>query len=104
MIDFNELWSRYEWKPLRNCPGRYVLKDASKLRPEDLCENDVESLECLPAAAQDPVWVTRLKGGGLISYLKKDGNFVHTLNTEAGFARKLEQLGIASLAQRDNGI
>ncbi len=104
MIDFDELWSRYEWKPIRNCPGRYVLKEATKLRPEDLCESDVESLQCLSAAALDPVLVTRLKRGGLISYLKKDLTLVHTLNSEAGFARKLEQLGIASAVQRDNGI
>lgn len=104
MIDFEELWSRYEWKPIRNCPGRYVLKEITKLRPEDLCESDVESLKYLPAAAQDPVLVTKLKSGGLISYLKKDERLVHTLNTEEGFARKLGQLGIAPIVQRDNGI
>ena len=104
MIDFEELWRRYEWKPIRNCPGRYVLKAITKLRPEDLCESVVESLEYLPAAAGDPVLVTRLKSGGLISYLKKDASLVHTLNTDAGFARKLEQLGIAPILHRDNGI
>ena len=104
MIDFDELWSRYEWKPMRNCPGRYTLKGTTKLRPGDLCESDVESLQYLPAATPDLVLVTRLKGGGLISYLKKDATLVHTLNTEAGFARKLEQLGIAPVVQRDNGI
>jgi hypothetical protein len=104
MIDFDELWSRYEWQPIRNCPGRYVLIGSNRLRPEDLCEGARESLRFLPAAAPDPVLVTKLKTGGLISYLKKDERIVHTLNTEAGFARKLEQLGIALVPHKNNGV
>ena len=104
MIDFDELWSRYEWQPIRNCPGRYVLRGSTKLRPEDLCEGGVESLPYLSAAAQDPVLVIRLKRGGLISYLKNAERVVHTLNTETGFARKLEQLGIALVVQRNNVV
>ena len=38
--------------------------------------------------------VATLEEGGLISYRKSDGRFLHTLNTTAGFRRKLEQLGI----------
>lgn len=102
MIDFDELLSRYQWQPIRNCPGRYVLKGSTRLRQEDLCENDVRSLQYFPAAAHDPVLVTGLESGGLISYLKKDGRLVHTLNTETGFARKLEQLGIAFVVQKNN--
>jgi hypothetical protein len=33
-------------------------------------------------------------GGGLISYARGDGSYLHTLNTPDGFARKLRQLGI----------
>lgn len=102
MIGFDELVQRYEWRPIRNCPGRYVLKGATTLRPSDLCEGEVEALEYVPATAQDPVLVTILKSGGLISYLKPDGKLIHTLNTEEGFARKLEQLGIAPLAHSES--
>jgi len=45
-------------------------------------------------AARDPVHVALLDGGGLISYRRADGHFVHTLNTPDGLARKLAQLGI----------
>jgi hypothetical protein len=31
-------------------------------------------------------------GGGIISYVKDDGKFIHTLNTKEGFGRKLDQL------------
>jgi hypothetical protein len=45
-------------------------------------------------AARDPVLVVAIDGGGLVSYAREDGTYVHTLNTEAGFQRKLDQLGI----------
>ncbi len=38
--------------------------------------------------------VVALEDGGLISYMRKDGCLVHTVNTSSGFARKLSQLGI----------
>ncbi len=44
--------------------------------------------------AQDPVIVTPFEDGGLISYRKAHGLFLHTLNTREGFERKLRQLGI----------
>jgi len=40
------------------------------------------------------VIVTPLEDGGLISYRKADGRFLHTLNTREGLDRKLRQLGI----------
>jgi hypothetical protein len=50
------------------------------------------------AGARDPVAVVRFPGGGLISYRKPDGRWLHTLNTADGFARKLEALGIPNEA------
>ncbi|MDQ3746427.1 MAG: hypothetical protein M3444_18800 [Acidobacteriota bacterium] len=44
--------------------------------------------------ARDPVVAGRFEGGGLISYRKGGGTYLHTLNTEEGFERKLAQLGI----------
>ena len=44
--------------------------------------------------ARDTVLVAQFDDGGIISYERGDGTFVHTLNTEEGFRRKLEQLGI----------
>ena len=46
------------------------------------------------AARDVAVVVALVGGGGLITYEKPDGRQVHTLNTPAGFARKLEQLGL----------
>jgi hypothetical protein len=45
-------------------------------------------------SARDPILVVPLPDGGLLSYARPDGSFVHTLNTPDGFTRKLSQLGI----------
>jgi hypothetical protein len=55
---------------------------------------DVQLAEHRVTAAKDPVIVASLDDGGLISYRKPDGTFVHTLNSREGFERKLQQLGI----------
>ena len=48
----------------------------------------------------------------MISYKRDDGSFLHTLNTEEGFERKLKQLGIdlrrkegeIEILKRDSGL
>jgi hypothetical protein len=54
---------------------------------------------CAPQAFSSPVAKNRvlvwpLQDGGLISYEQPDGHLIHTLNTPAGFSRKLSQLEI----------
>ncbi|MEW6735277.1 MAG: hypothetical protein AB1489_28555 [Acidobacteriota bacterium] len=46
------------------------------------------------AKARDTVIVACLDRGGLISYKRVDGTYLHTLNTAEGFVRKLLALGI----------
>jgi hypothetical protein len=55
---------------------------------------DVSIVEHRVAGARDPVFVARFADGGLISYRRADGTYVHTLNTREGLERKLAQLGI----------
>jgi len=54
----------------------------------------MEASEYRVEAAKDAVLVVELDDGGLISYRRADGSFLHTLNTTEGFRRKLTQLGI----------
>ena len=85
----------WTWKPFRYCPGRYILCAVpSDLSPEALLGCPTE-LRLFPvAAAQDAVVVARLDKGGLISYSRTDGTYLHTLNTAEGFERKLSNLGV----------
>ena len=82
------------WRALRYCPGRSVWQGPSGLTPADLVGADVPVQVFRVAGAPDPVHVVALPDGGLISYARPDGRFVHTLNTPEGFARKLDDLGI----------
>ena len=79
---------------MRNCPGRYILAgEPSTLQPHDLVP-DADLHEYRVQSAPDPVLVARFDGGGLISYKRPDGHYLHTLNTDEGLERKLQQLGI----------
>jgi hypothetical protein len=91
---FDELIDDHDWKPIPNCPGRYVLSTKSILTPGELLGMGAKVRTFRVRAARDCVLVARLADGGLISYLKADNTYVHTLNTEEGFDRKLANLGI----------
>ena len=95
MTDFERLKAAWTWRPLPNCPGRFVLRDAPQdLDPRVLLGPDADFCRFTVPATPDPVVVARFDDGGLISYEHADGTYVHTLNTSEGFARKLSQLGI----------
>ncbi len=90
-----ELRARFSWAPIRGCPGREVLRGADpRLTPAALLGHGVEARSYRSPAAEDEVLVALLPDGGLLSYARGDGTFVHTLNTPEGLARKLAQLGI----------
>jgi hypothetical protein len=96
-----QLLAARTWKPIRNCPGRYVLmKPEPMLSPETLAEVETAPTEFSVKAAKDLVLVLTLDGGGLISYQRSDGSYVHTLNDRTGLERKLAQLGISFIKKQ----
>ena len=64
--------------------------------PEALAGSAVATASFASEHAADPVAVVALDCGGLISYRKPDGRYLHVLNSPEGFARKLKQLGIVA--------
>jgi len=95
MVSLQTLLDRWQWKPIRNCPGRFVLVTTDRSMPLDrLMGSDRRAQAFSSGAAKDTVLVVQLDDGGLISYARADGSVVHTLNTKEGFDRKLAQLGI----------
>ncbi|MBD0372107.1 MAG: hypothetical protein ICV60_14800 [Pyrinomonadaceae bacterium] len=96
MKSFDELFRERDWRPIRNCPGRYILHGASDdLSLAEILGEAASVSEHRVAAARDTVLVVALEdGGGLISYARRDGTMLHTLNTSEGFERKLRQLRI----------
>jgi hypothetical protein len=94
-VKYEEIKSRWNWSPLRNCPGRFVLRGQDKsLSPAEIAGARIRFSEFRVEGAKDVVVVVRFIDGGLISYRKNDGTYLHTLNTVEGFERKLAQLGI----------
>ncbi|MER3423928.1 MAG: hypothetical protein C4293_12530 [Nitrospiraceae bacterium] len=94
-VTVQQLLGRWAWKPIRNCPGRFVLMtDQKQISLETLLGGHCRAQTFASDAAKDTVIVVPLEDGGLISYAHRDGKYVHTLNTAEGFARKLSQLGI----------
>ncbi len=98
-MTFDELMRRRTWVPIPNCPGRSILAGGPHaLPPEELLESHSPLPTFDVATARDTVVLGHLEDGGVISYRRPDGSYVHTLNTAEGFARKLRQLGIESPA------
>ena len=102
-VTFDSLCSQWTWSPIRNCPGRYGLVDApSDLPIERLVGPSVVVTRFSIDTAPDEVLVVPLDWGGLISYKRLNGTYLHTLNDPDGFARKLRQLGIEGLFGSDS--
>jgi hypothetical protein len=94
-MNFEELKSRWNWSPIRNCPGRFIWRENDRnISPEELAGVEIRFSEFRVENAKDTVIVGRIIDGGLISYRSDDGTFLHTLNSIEGFERKLSQLGI----------
>jgi hypothetical protein len=94
-MTFHELMIKWNWKPMRRCPGRFLLAGLRRdLSPEALLGPDAEIFEFDVETARDKVVVAQLDRGGLISYKRADGTYLHTLNSAEGFSRKMLQLGI----------
>lgn len=101
MMSIQTLLDRWQWRPIRNCPGRLVLATTDRSMPLDtLLGRDTHAQTFESDAAKDKVLVVPLDDGGLISYARVDGSVVHTLNTAEGFGRKLSQLGISLAANK----
>jgi hypothetical protein len=93
-MDFAELFDLRRWVAIRNCPGRYALPDGAVTESPEAITGQ-QGQEFHSAAARDVVVVVEFaSGGGLISYKRPGGLYIHTLNTVDGFERKIRDLQI----------
>lgn len=94
--EFERLLSRYEWIEIDHCPGRYRLaKPLWDLPPLALAGESYTQHVFRQDSTADTVLLVRFESGGLLSYRRANGRYIHTLNTEAGLGRILARLGIA---------
>ena len=95
-VTVEQLLERWEWEPIRNCPGRFVLRRPDpSLSFVTLLGQDHQIQKFCSPLAKDEILVVKLEDGGLVTYGRSDGSLLHTLNTEEGFHRKLGQLKIS---------
>lgn len=94
-MTFEELQRRQGWCPIRDCPGRSVLRgEPATLSLAELCGGGMGARAYRSPRARDEIWVLLLNRGGVLSYRRADGTWLHTLNTPEGLERKLAQLEI----------
>ena len=84
-----------KWMPIRDCPGRFALRGAPPTYSiTDVLGEGINIQQFQSRRARDVVCIVCLDDGGVISYKRSDGTWLHTLNTKEGFRRKLDQLEI----------
>lgn len=84
-----------DWRAIRDCPGRFVLRGVpSTFGLADLIADGTTIRQFQSAHARDAVYIVCLEDGGIISYRQSAESWVHTLCTPEGFRRKLAQLEI----------
>lgn len=96
---FDRLMKKYSWKEIENCPGRYLLikDDHQHLRfvtPKSFLNDRIDIEIFISDICRDRVHIGQFIDGGLLSYEKSDGTFVHTLNNSTGLQRKINHLKI----------
>ncbi|ETO32350.1 hypothetical protein RFI_04766 [Reticulomyxa filosa] len=120
---FENVLSKWNWKEIKNCPGRYVLRNdiGTQWTPKEFIEKSfsdhVSSLQC-----EDTIALAATKGtkddsiillpfkdkGGILTYIKKDNKdgsirYVHTLNSPSGMLRKLSSLHVSLIFSDEDG-
>jgi len=91
---FHDLFTSFTWKPIFGCSGRYILKEKKEYTLNELTGGNSQIRTYITDKAPDTVCVIYLKDGGIISYKKKDGTYIHTLNNKSGFKKKMGMLNI----------
>ena len=94
-MTFDTVRSLGNWVPIRDCPGRFVLRDIPPTTSiAELLGPETKAQSSQSPKARDLVWVASFDDGGVISYQRSDQTWIHTLCTLEGFKRKLTQLKI----------
>ena len=98
-MQFEDVMQSAQWSPIRNCPGRYVLQQSKpNLTIDGLLGKNTHYKEYTSRLAKDTICIVRFEQGGIISYRRKNDTWLHTLNTEEGFMRKVKQLELFGIS------
>ena len=91
-----ELLQSRTWEEMSGSPGRFRLAEpGAQPGVEELLGPGIARRELPSADSPDVIVLAEFDDGGLISYRRANGTWLHTLNTRTPFRRKLWELGIA---------
>jgi hypothetical protein len=86
-MTFDIVKSLGKWTPIRDCPGRFVLRGVQPSLGLVALFGAVAGVQQYQSPkARDEVWIACLEDGGIISYRQPAGTWLHTLSTEEGFS------------------
>ena len=116
-VSFDDVVAVWNWKEIKNCPGRHVLKKkvGNASTPIEFMTQSMRKLEDLNlqiggqhihelqetfGLKNDKIFLVFFRnGGGLMSYEKVTEDdeklYVHTLNTPSGMLRKLSAMRVS---------
>ena len=99
---FQDLWVRWPWRPIRNCPGRFGLPRTE----HPISFETLLGTSCVPQVfssleAKDCVLVMTLEDDGLISYRQADGLASgHAFENHLGFLVHIVVVVCGATAER----
>jgi hypothetical protein len=97
-LGVRELMARFSWEQMSGQQGRFVLADASDPPSLGALTGDgVPSRRVPSISGGDEIHLVPFDDGGLISYLRENGQWLHTLNTPRAFKRRVWDLGLDPL-------
>ena len=95
-LDFLTLKRAYSWKKVKGLEGKLIFThENEEMTLKELVKNKVNIQRFDDCNSKDLVLVAKIKDGGIISYIKKDGSYSHTLNDEENFNETLKKLKIS---------
>ncbi|WP_417384726.1 hypothetical protein [Gimesia sp.] len=101
-MKIEDLLKRFQWEQIPDTNGRFTLNKSEPSRSvQELVNSEEIEIKQYPSAhQQEQIFVVELEDGGLVSYQRKDGSLIHTLNSLNMFKRKQWELGIISYSPR----
>lgn len=102
-ISFERLFQLHPWREIPHCPGRYLLRKKANEQLKFVSPNEIAIEIFNSDVCPDRIHLGRFIDGGLLSYEKSDGTFVHTLNNPSGLQRKMTHLCIISSSSSSVG-
>jgi len=85
-----KLWEKFPWRPINGMPGSWSMKRVGDgVPPEALCSTCGISSVQAKKLKDDIIVIEFADGGGLLTLVKQDGTYFHTLLTKSALSLRM---------------